>query len=63
MGMMEFYTDREAVEALLEADRTRDQIIEMLRRLDNYIFFLKYFIATGEALDPDVIDLPEDDDD
>ena len=62
-GMMELYTEDEAANALDEALETKAQIIDMLEKLNNYIFFLKYFLNTGEALNPDVIDLPEDDND
>ena len=66
MGMMNLYTEEQAEEALEESIVTRKKFIEELETLDTIIFMLKYYLATGDALDPEVFgieDLGEDSDD
>lgn len=58
---MEYFTNEQAIEALEEAKNTKEQLSEMAEQINNYIFFLKYYLATGEALNPEVINLPIDD--
>jgi len=62
MGMMELFSQEQAEEALQDAIRTRAAFVEEMQKLDNLIFFLKYYLNTGEALNIDVIDLPGEED-
>lgn len=63
MGMMELFSQEQAEEALQGAFNTKAAFLEELEKLNNFIFFLKYYLKTGEALNPDVIDLPGDEED
>ena len=58
MSMMDFMAGQDAEQALEDAIRTRDEFTKELKRLDNLIFFLDYYLKTGQALDPEFIDLP-----
>ena len=60
MSMMDMYTREQAEEAIEEALRVKREILEEVRKLDNYIFFMDYYLKTGEALDTEAIDLPEE---
>jgi len=61
MSMKDFHTRFEAEEALEEALDVRDAMYYELEKLNNYIFFLKYYLATGETIDPAFIELPGED--
>lgn len=63
MSMMELFTQEQAIEALETSLKTRDSFIEELHKLDNFIFFLKYFLNTGEALSMENFGLPGEDED
>lgn len=66
MGMMDLYSVEQAEEALEESIAARKEFIKEIEMLDTMIFLLKYFLATGEPLDPAVFgieDLGEDSDD
>ena len=60
MGMMDHYTYERVTEELEKALSLKEEFTEETHKLDNYIFVLKYYLATGESLDPDVIEIPED---
>ena len=60
MGMMDLLTQEQAEEALQDSIKTRAAFIKEMHKLDNLIFFLKYYLNTGEALNPDVLELPGD---
>jgi hypothetical protein len=59
MSMMEHYTREQAQEALEDALNMKEVFYKEIDKLNNYIFFLKYFLATGDALEIDVIEFPE----
>jgi len=59
MGMIDHYTHERVTEELEEALALKEKFAEETHKLDNYIFVLKYYLATGESLDPDVIEIPE----
>jgi len=65
MSMMDFYTMEQAEEALVDSIETRKQFIEEIGKLDTMIFILRYYIATGDPLDPAAfgIEDPEGDSD
>lgn len=66
MSMMDLYTLEQAKEALGEATETKKKFLEEIQMLDTMIFILKYYIATGDGLDPNVFgikDLEGDEDD
>ena len=66
MGMMDLYTKEQAVEAIEDSLATKKAFMKEIEKLDVMVFILKYYLATGEALDPDVFDmgpLEEDSDD
>ena len=66
MGMMDLYTNEQAEEALEDSIATRKEFIKELETIDTIIFMLKYYLATGDALDPEVFgieDLEGDSDD
>lgn len=60
MGMIDFYSHEQVSSALTVALELKEEFIEETHKLDNYIFVLKYYLATGESLDPNVIELPEE---
>lgn len=62
-SMMDFCNTEEIENALEEALNGRRLMLEEIRKLDNYILFLQYYLTTGEALNPDAIDLPGSDED
>ena len=59
MGMMDLYTAEQAAEALDDAIKTKAAYVEEIEGLNGIIFLLKYFLATGECLDPEVVGIPE----
>jgi hypothetical protein len=60
MGMIDFYSHEQVSGALTVALELKEEFTEETHKLDNYIFVLKYYLATGESLDPNVIELPEE---
>ena len=65
MGMMDLYTEEQAAQALAESIENRKEFMKEIETLDTMIFILKYFLATGDPLDPAAFDLedPEGDSD
>lgn len=66
MSMIEFYeNDEVAREAMTEALKMKEHFVKELELLDSMIFLLKYYLATGEGLDPEVFGIqnPEEEDD
>jgi len=59
MGMMDLYTEEQATEALDDAIEAKKVYMEEIEGLNSVIFLLKYFLATGECLDPAVVGIPE----
>ena len=60
MGMIDLYTQERVTEELKKALALKEEFADETYKLDNYIFVLKYYLATGESLDPDVIEIPEE---
>ena len=60
MSMMDLYTYEQVSSELEKALALKEEFVEETYKLDNYIFVLKYYLATGESLDPDVIEIPEE---
>ena len=60
MSMMDLYTKEKVAEELKKALALKKEFTEETHKLDNYIFVLKYYLGTGESLDPDVIEIPEE---
>ena len=52
MSMMDLYTTEQATQALADSIETRKQFIKEIETLDTMIFILKYYLATGDPLDP-----------
>ncbi len=66
MSMMDLYTLEQAKEALEGAIQTKKEFLKEIEELNTMIFILKYYIATGDGLDPAALgleDLGEDEDD
>ena len=59
MGMMDLYTEEQAAEALEESIKTKKEFLKEIETLDTMIFILKYFLATGDPLDPAAFDLED----
>jgi len=63
MGMMDLYTEEQAADALAESIATKEEFMKEVENLNGIIFLLKYFLATGECLDPEVFGIrPEEED-
>jgi len=52
MGMMDLYTEEEAAQALEGVLETKAEFLKEIEALDTMIFILKYYLATGDPLDP-----------
>lgn len=64
MRMMDLYSLEEAREAIEDSIEMRKKFVEEIETLDILIFMLKYYVATGEPLDPTAFgieDEPEED--
>lgn len=66
MSMMDLYTLEQAKEALEGAIEAKKEFLKEVEDLDTMIFILKYYIATGDGLEPSafgLLDLEGDEDD
>ena len=63
MSMMDLFTREQAIEALEGAEATKVEFMIEVDNINNLIFILKYYLETGDALDPAAfgIDDPTDD--
>lgn len=52
MRMMDLYSLEEAKEAIEDSIKMRKEFIKEIETLDTLIFMLRYYVATGEPLDP-----------
>jgi hypothetical protein len=52
MSMMDLYTTEQATQALVGAIETKKLLVKEIETLDVMIFILKYYLATGDPLDP-----------
>jgi len=59
MGMMDLYTEEEAAQALKETLETKVEFLKEIEKLDTTIFILKYYLATGDPLDPEAFDIED----
>lgn len=61
MSMMDYYTQEEAEASLQECLEMKKHFLEKLDELNIFILLLKYYLATGDGLDPSVfgIERPE----
>jgi hypothetical protein len=59
MGMIDLYNTEQAAEALDDAVATREEFLKQIEELDTIIFILKYFLATGDPLDPAVFGIED----
>ena len=55
MSMMDLYTHEQALEALEEAEATKQLLTRELDKINIMIIFLQYYLNTGEALDPEAL--------
>jgi len=64
MGMLDLYNEEQARDALEDAKNTKKELMEQVDELDAMIFILKYFLNTGDALDPGALGIkdPEEED-
>ena len=62
MSMMDLFTREQAIEALEEAEATKQEFLKELDNVNNMIFILRYYLETGEALDPAVYGFEEPED-
>jgi len=60
MGMMDLYTEEQAAEALADAQETKRAFYKEIESINEVIFLLTYYLATGEALDPAVFGIEPD---
>lgn len=61
MSILDFYNKEEAIGAIEESEALKKELLKEIKKLDTCIFILKYFIETGESLDPEVFGIkPED---
>lgn len=58
MSMVDFFTREEAIEALEMTKKTRKAFLAEVKKYDNLIFVLEYYLNTGEGLQTDFLDLP-----
>ena len=63
MSMMDLYTQEEAIQAIEEARATKKALMDEVEKLNNMIFLLQYFLATGEAIDPMIYGIEPDEED
>lgn len=59
MRMMDLYSLEEAKGAIEDSIEMRKKFVEEIETLDTYIFMLKYYVATGEPLDPTAFGLED----
>jgi len=59
MSMMDLYKLEQVEEALSDSMKTREGFLKEIAKLDIYIFILKYYIATGDALEPGAFGLDD----
>lgn len=62
MSFMDFYNNESADMALGEVLAAKQEFLNEIKTLDTMAFILKYYIETGEMLDPIIfgIEPPED---
>ena len=64
MSMMDLLNNEQAKEALEDSHRYKEEILNELERINVIIFILRYYLATGEAIDLRAFGYdPEEDDD
>lgn len=64
MSMLDFYTKEQAIEAFEDSKRLKAELQAEIERIDTCMFLLRYYIETGDALDPEVFGIePEEDED
>jgi hypothetical protein len=63
MDMMDLFKQEEIEAALEQAYKTRKAFYNEIRKLDNLIFIIEYYMKSGEAVNPDYIELPEEHED
>jgi len=56
---MDLYTEEQAAQALEESIETKKEFLKEIETLDTMIFILRYFLATGDPLNPEAFDLEE----
>lgn len=63
MSFMDFYNNKNAEMALEEVLAAKQEYLNEIKMLDSMAFLLKYYIETGDMMDPEVfgIEPPEDD--
>ncbi len=59
MGMMDLYTEEQVTQALAESMETKAEFIKEIETLNTMIFILKYYLATGDSLNPTAFDLED----
>ena len=59
MSMMDLYTLEQAKEALEDAKETKKEFFKQIEELNIMIFILKYYITTGDGLEPSAFDLED----
>jgi len=66
MGMMDLYGSERAQDAIKEVEANKikltNEYLREMKKLDAMIFLLEHYLATGEALNPAIFGLGEDDD-
>jgi hypothetical protein len=60
MDMMDLFKQEEIEAALEQANKTKAVFYNEIRKLDNLIFIIEYYLKSGEAINPDYIELPEE---
>jgi hypothetical protein len=63
MDMMDLFKQEEIEAALEQANKTKAVFYNEIRKLDNLIFIIEYYLKSGEAINPDYIELPEEQED
>lgn len=63
MGMIDLYTEEQAEEALEDAEATKKEFFREIESINNIIFYLRYYLATGDALDPSAIGIKKEEED
>ena len=59
MSFMDFYNEKNAEMALEEVLAAKEEYLKAIQTLDTYAFLLKYYIKTGEMMDPSVFGIEE----
>lgn len=60
MSMMDFYDNKSADIALEEVLAAKQEFLVQMKTLDIMEFILRYYLETGEMLNPSVFGLEED---